>query len=385
MDKMRIVLIRSNPVRPYPRLEKMVSTLIKVGYKAHVLAWDREATYLAKEEMLRVSTGEVPITRFGIKAEFSAGSKTIISLLRFQLCILAWLVKHKNEYDVIHAYDFDTGFIGSLCARMLNKKLVYDIPDYYVDGHGLRGTIIGAWIQKKENAIIDYADATIICTEKRRNQIKGTNPKRLAVIHNTPQKEQLSEIIDENRFVFDNSKLRIGYVGIFGRTRFLDKIAEFVMRREDCEFHVGGYGQSMEKYFEDCSNLCPRIKYYGKLQYNETLYVESKCDIICAVYDPSIPNHDYAAPNKFYEALMIGKPIIMAKNTGVDEIVADNDIGIVINYDAESFEKAIDEFIKRKEDWKEMGERARFIYETQFSWNVMEKRIVDLYHQIEND
>ena len=32
-----------------------------------------------------------------------------------------------------------------------------------------------------------------------------------------------------------------------------------------------------------------------------------------AIYDPNISNHYYAAPNKFYEALMLGKPLIMVK------------------------------------------------------------------------
>ena len=53
---------------------------------------------------------------------------------------------------------------------------------------------------------------------------------------------------------------------------------------------------------------------YGKLQYSQTLALESQCDIRVATYDPSIRNHKYSAPNKFYESLMLGKPIIMAKD-----------------------------------------------------------------------
>lgn len=51
-----------------------------------------------------------------------------------------------------------------------------------------------------------------------------------------------------------------------------------------------------------------------------------------AIYDPKVPNHRYAAPNKFYEALMLGKPIVMAKNTGFDEIIEENNIGCLIEY-----------------------------------------------------
>ena len=42
IDMTGVVLIRSNPVRPYPRLEKMANFLARNGYKVTVLAWDRE-------------------------------------------------------------------------------------------------------------------------------------------------------------------------------------------------------------------------------------------------------------------------------------------------------------------------------------------------------
>ena len=72
---MNIVLIRSNPVRPYPRLEKMANCLLKRGYGIHVLAWDRDSEYAPKDELLSLPDGEVIITRIGIQGQFSGGIK----------------------------------------------------------------------------------------------------------------------------------------------------------------------------------------------------------------------------------------------------------------------------------------------------------------------
>ncbi len=382
MKNSRVVLIRSNPVNPYPRLEKTANALQRAGYSIKILAWDRNEEYKEREEIIKLPDGEAQIVRIGIKGEFSAGfRKNFFPLLKFQIFIYKWLHKHRDEYDIIHAYDFDTGFIANVCAKQLNKLLIYDIPDYYVDSHGLKGSTVGRVIKSCENRVINSADAVIICTEKRKEQIAGTNPKRLAVLHNTPYDKQYKEIND-NLFCFDENKLKLAYIGVFGKSRFLDKIAETVIKREDCEFHIGGFGGNMESYFEELSKKYSNIKYYGKISYDKTLYIEKNCDVMCAIYDPTVPNHYYAAPNKFYEALMLGKPLIMAKNTGVDEIVQQANIGAVIDYDVESLNNAIEHLMSRKKEWKEMSERARKLYDEKFSWSVMEKKLLDVYTEV---
>ena len=385
MKKRNVVMIRSNPVKPYPRLEKSANALAVQGYNVHVLAWDRDSNYPQKTEVLRLQNCSVPITRIGIASEFSAGiKKNFIPLIKFQIFIYRWLKQNRDWYDIIHAYDFDTGYTAKYCAMKFNKRLVYDIPDYYVDSHGLKGSKIGLWVKKNEDAIINYADATIICTEKRKEQIADATPKKLAVIHNTPyDKDDYGEI--HFAAEFDKKKLKIAYIGIFGKARFIDKIVEVIAKRNDCELHIAGYGANMEEYLRNMSLQFNNIKYYGKVDYNTTLYIEHNCDVLCAIYDPNVPNHRYAAPNKFYEALMLGKPLIVARDTGVDDIISKNNIGIVIDYNETDFDKALDCLIRRKAEWDDMGKRARRLYDTKYSLSVMEKRLIKLYTEIEEE
>lgn len=305
---MRIVLIRSNPVAPYPRLEKTANSLIKQGHKILVLAWDRSKTYRHENSKLNLPNGSANITRFGIPSQFGGGlKKNLIPLMKFQLRILSWLIRNRKSYDVIHAYDFDTGAISLICAKLLRKKLIYDIPDYYVDSHNLRGSNIGKIVQRAENTVINKADAVIICTEKRKQQISGTKPKKLIIVHNSPNDAICNGEVKTIDFKGNPEKLKIVYVGILDEGRFIKEIAETVSKRSDCEFHVGGFG-NFEEYLIKAANTYDNIFFYGKIPYNQTLELERYCDVITAIYDPSVPNHFYAAPNKFYESLMLGKP-----------------------------------------------------------------------------
>ncbi|MBD8589476.1 glycosyltransferase family 4 protein [Peribacillus simplex] len=379
---MRIVCIRSNPVAPYPRLEKMVNSLAKNGHNVHVLAWDRSQKYNCKSSLLNLTDSKVPITRFGIPGKFGGGFKqNAYSLLKFQIKIFLWLFKNRNSYDVIHAYDFDTGYTALKCAKLFKKKLVYDIPDYYIDSHGLKGSNIGEYVQKSENNIINKADAVIICTEKRKEQIAGTNPRRLVIIHNSPVSIQIQEELTTETLNENNNKLKIVYVGILAHSRFIKEIADIVIKRRDCEFHIGGFGE-LENYFRELSIENDNIYFYGKIPYNETIELEKKCDVITAIYDPRVPNHYYAAPNKFYEALMLGKPLIMAKDTGLDEVVKINEIGEIIDYSVESLNEAIELLNNNRDKWKLISQKAKALYMKNYSWEIMEKRIVDLYENL---
>lgn len=377
--KKRVVLIRSNPVRPYPRLEKMANCLVKNGCSVTVLAWDRDNDYAPREEELKLKDSTVKIVRIGLKGQFSGGiKKNLKGLLTFQKFIYSWLKTHRSEYDVIHAYDFDTGYTALKCAKRFNKKMVYDIPDYYVDSHDLNGTLIGKVVKHFEDSIINEADATILCTEERKNQIVGTTPKKLYVIHNTPDVDIEQVERDEN----SHGRLRLVYVGIFGKSRFIDKIAEIVATRADCEFHIGGYGAGMESYFEGMAKTHDNIFYYGRISYDKTIELERSCDVMCAIYDPSVPNHFYAAPNKFYEALSLGKPLIMARNTGMASIVEEYGIGEVINFDTESLSKAIDSLVKNRSKSSVISKKANELYRTKYSWKMMECVIKDLYSNL---
>jgi len=98
-----------------------------------------------------------------------------------------------------------------------------------------------------------------------------------------------------------------------------------------------------------------------------------------AIYDPSVPNHYYAAPNKFYEALMLGKPLIMAQNTGMDDIIYENYIGEVIEYSTEGFKIGFEKLKSQKHLWDDMTFKMQSLYNKCYKWEKMERRLQELY------
>lgn len=372
-----VVFLRSNPVQPDPRVEKEVGSLIKAGYNVIVLAWDRSEKYKMRESYLELKNGRVKIYRFGIPAIFGGGIKSNLkSLIVFQIYLIKWLFKYRNKYDIIHACDFDTAYIANHCSKILNKKFIYDIFDYYIDSFSVPKRLKKV-IEGMDHRVINSADGVIICSEKRKKQIKGTKPKLLAIVHNSPSLSNLNNCY----LNLNKNKIKIAYVGIFQNGRLLKGLANIIINNPNLELHIGGFGK-LDEYFQDLALKYNNIIYYGRLEYSKTIQLESSCDIMTAIYDPQILNHYYAAPNKFYEALMLGKPVIMAKNTGMDEIVSENNIGEVIDFNSESLEVGIQNLINRKVEWQEISSKMKQMYEKEYNWDEMEKRLLNLYKGI---
>lgn len=373
--KKRIVIARSNGVDPDSRVEKEANSLAKNGYDVTILAWDRSSNYRIRVDRKKLQNTTVKRISFGSKANFGEGFKSLKPFTLFQMRLAAWLFKHHKEYDAVHLCDFDTGFTGIKVAKFFHKKVIYDIFDYSgTDAKSFFDKTIKRW----EDNIINNADATIICTDERKRQIKGTNPKLLTVIHNTPADISVEEKPCKNN---PSNRMKIAYVGILQDYRLLKEMVHAIERMNDVELHIGGFGK-LDKYIKDESKHHDNIIYYGKLEYQDTLALENSCDIMTAIYDPEIGNHRFAAPNKFYEALFLGKPLIMVKGTGMSQIVKNEGIGVLIDYTEESFVDGVRQLISEKDSWPTMKQNMQNLYMRGFSWNEMERRLCGLYDQI---
>lgn len=373
---MKILYIRSNGLNQDSRFKKEVQSLDKVGHEVFAFSWNRDENHkINKTKIFSRST----LYNIGIKSSFGIGIKGIFPFLKFQIAILFFIISNRKNFDIIHACDFDTGLTVWLITRIIRKKYVYDIYDYYIDSHRISNQFKSV-VAYLENVVINSSEVTIICTEKRLEQISDSNPKQVVIIHNSPSKINYKRGNHENV----DSKLKIAYFGIFGNGRMLPELLEIVHNDEFLELHIGGYGL-LEKIVVDYAEKSENIKFYGKLDYEDVVNKEGTCDVLTALYDPNDRNHYYAAPNKFYEAAMLGLPVIMAKNTGMSELVSEYGNGINIStFSSESLKLAFKKLTNDYVNYHLNSLKFKELFSRKYSWEIMEKRLEELYLNIES-
>lgn len=377
-------MLRHNKVDPDPRVEKEVNSLLNNPHiNIEVLAWDRTENYKYRKDILALENGNAVIHRIGIIAGWGVGMrKNAIAFVKYVFKTFHWLVKHHKEYDIVHACDLQTVVPAIFPIILFRKKLVYDIYDYFSDtAHGSKYILkLSKWLETK---VINYATATIICSEQRKEQIKPAKPKRLVIIHNAPSKQQIRT--NSPSICKSNSdKPKLVYVGNLVEDRCIKEIVELAKKHQEVEFHIGGMG-ALEELVEATSKELNNLFFYGKMKYSDVLALEKDCDIMIAFYDQKVRNHRYAAPNKFYESLGLGKPLIMLHNTGVDEVIDKFALGSTVNQDVESMWEGISKLLHKKNEWLKIEKKSKELFNDEYCWDIMENRLNDLYCNLFNE
>lgn len=367
---MKVAFTRSSTIYDESRATKEIFAFLEQGYDVVVFGWDRKGDAKRQCESLFKSYSS-HITFNFYKGNIGNGAvQKIASRLKWN----QWLSKElskSNNINVIHACDYDTGGAVRRVAKKRGKLYVYDIYDYYVDAHPVP-TFLKNAIEKDEIRTINDAIATIICTEERKAQINKAKPQKMVVIHNSPDVEKPLSKEEEYDYA---------YCGALFDGRLVKEILDAYSNHTNFKFIVAGSGtyadlaKSMDKEYVN-------LTYKGAIPYSEVLEIETRSKVISAVYEPTIRNHQLCAPNKFYEALALGKPLIVCRGTGIDKVVEENEIGLVIDYNAEEFYYALKRLCDDSNLRLEMGIRARSLYEKRFRWTIMKERLIEIYRAL---
>jgi glycosyltransferase involved in cell wall biosynthesis len=80
---------------------------------------------------------------------------------------------------------------------------------------------------------------------------------------------------------------------------------------------------------------------------------------------------------------MLGKPLLMIKNTGLDGLVNEYEIGEVAeSISGTDIKKALDTLIACHDRWGGMSSRAVQLYKTRFNWDSMKKVLLEAYKEL---
>ncbi len=380
----RVLILRATPVHPDPRVEKVGRTLLQAGFSVQALGWDRSGELPAEE-----TQAGFPIRRLAVRAPWQRGVSNLPALARWQAAALNWLRLHRGEYDLVHACDFDAVTPALWARRLWGKKVVYDIFDFYADMLRATPGALKSIVRWLDLGAIGEVDAVILADEARRQQIAGSHPRRVEVVCNTPE-DVLPEIAEEpaegpseehDRSQAPAAQLRLAYAGLIQVERGLLPLLEVLAAHPEWRLDLAGEGAERGLILSEARRL-PNVAYHGILPYREALRMNYQADVLPAFYNPAIPNHRYASPNKLFEGMMLGRPVLAARGTGFDRLVNSLYCGLVVDY--ASLEQ-LDSALHKLEDAslrQRLGQNGRRAYEQSYSWGRMAERLVNLYRQV---
>lgn len=362
-----IIIIRSNAIIYSPRVTKIGISLSK-KYSVLILGWNRE-----KVSKKLIRDHELNIKLLGMEAPL--GRFSIISYLPFfWIWILANLIWSRPE--IVHACDLDAVLPCFLYKFIFRKTLVFDVCDRYAMAHiSPKHKLLYSIVNLLEEKSASNASVLITVADKLLATFRS-KPKNSAVIMNCSD-----DILTSNEILTRESndkieKFRLIFPGTISRDRGLEILSQAVNGLDNVELLIAGRVIDKELLHRILKE--PNVKYMGLLERVDALTLTSKSDVMVILYDPQVPNNNFSASNKLFEAMMFGLPIIT--NVSSDIVKAETDCGIVVNYcNVNQIRAAI---VRLKEDAKlrkRLGNNAREAYLQKYNWSNVEKKLFDIY------
>ena len=352
-----VLIIRSNAISNDPRVKKYISFLDSNNMEYNVLGWDRNGNNLEYKNCIF----------FRKKAGYNVGGlKAAWNRVLWMWFCYRQISKIKPAF--IHGCDLDSAFPAAMYKVIRNHKakLLFDVFDWFSATLYNQPKIVTSAFKWMEKFTSKHSNNIIICEKERLAQIPYNISSKVDVLPNIPMigKETSFKYKDES-LSFSNDNVTVSYVGGLYNERFLDELFD-VAEKGIINLLIAGYGDSrLENRCKQLSKL-ENVKYFGGVPYEQGLHISYNSDIIYAMYCKTNPNHIYAAPNKYYEAMLLGKPIITTKGTIVGDKVKVEDLGFVVEENKEHLIELLKSLSLDKNIWIAKGNKAKLLWDTKF-------------------
>lgn len=352
----------SNSVIRHPRIWKTVKSL-KKKYEISVLGWNREG--ISSEDINKYG---VPTSLFRIRAPFGRPTVILYYPLFWTWILFMLLVSRPG---IVHSIDLDTLLPCALYKLIARKRLVYDVHDRFGGYVPQKYKTLYDVINRAEEFLSKQANVLITVSEKVQETFR-LHPKNCEVIMN------FSEDYNVEKSKSKDGVLSLVYTGLILKDQGLEIVTSALRGLKDVRLVVAG--RVGDKELLDKMLELPNVKYVGLLERAKSLELEANSDAMVVLYDLHYRKNQLSSPNKIFEAMMCGIPLIT--NMEVN-LVREIDCGIIVDYNAGEVRDAIVNLRDNRALRNRLGNNGRKAFVEKYNWDRMEKKLFQIYTSLE--
>jgi len=115
---------------------------------------------------------------------------------------------------------------------------------------------------------------------------------------------------------------------------------------------------------------------------DEVIPMTMKADAVFCMFDPGDPMHLIGSPNKLFEAMACGRPIICTRGTHSGDLTEQEDVGLAVEYTEQALREAI---ISLRDDpalRERLGRNGLKAAITKYDWEREEAKLLALYREL---
>ncbi|MBV6422334.1 MAG: hypothetical protein NAOJABEB_00112 [Steroidobacteraceae bacterium] len=286
---------------------------------------------------------------------------------------------------IYHFHDPELIPWGMLLVFM-GKKVVYDVHED-VPKQILSKAWIPAFLRSPLSSLVAAIEwlgarfffSIVAATPSIRDRFKRINPDAID-INNFPLIGELDSVPIDWR----DKQLQVAYVGGITRIRGIQEIAKaMTLVRTGVRLQVAG--TFSEPSLERQVKGEPGWKLVDELGFVDRAGVAAVLQRAIAglvTYHPA-PNHVDAQPNKMFEYMSAGVPVIASNFPLWLEIIEGSRCGICVDPSKpQEIAEAIDYLASHPSDGEHMGRNGQAAVKERYNWSVEEKKLLEFYRMV---
>lgn len=365
-----------NPVSNDSRVLKETGSLIKNGLfnTIEIAGFHEEGN--SKQEWL----GKRKVRRFKLTTR-SFPKSLPFQVMKYIEWFLRLLFAYANKKIVIiHCHDLEPLPIAVVLKCLTGARLVYDAHEFETETYGKNG-IRKKLSQFTEGALVKHVDEMITVSPSIQDWYEKKYKISVSLLRNIPDlTEYQGNVIDlKGKLGIPNDSVLFLYLGHLSLGRGIENILNS-FSRSAVKHHVLflGTGHLFGKVIE-ASREHANIHHLAPVTPDKVVSYAKGADVGLCLYEDTCLNYRYCLPNKLFESILSGIPVLSSDLPDQSSIVSQYQAGWVVQNTVES----ISEFLR---DIKPSDVRSISVgleqRVSEFTWDNESQVLLEIYERV---
>lgn len=347
---------------------KICRSLVDAGYNVDLLVQNPGNEVLDGIKVIGLPVAEKKWDRF---------LKTIPALFRKVIQYPQGTIFHFHDPELI-----PIGLFLKSCGYRVIYDVHEDVPASILDKEWIYKPLRNLFSRiadKLEKLANSKLDATVVVTKSIRDRFNEST----YLIQNFPQLSEL-EMTSQREARLESPQ--VFYVGRISKQRCIVEMIEAIERtnaeREITFLLAGAFDDNELRESIENRKGWKFTDFKGRINRKELSKYAQNSFAGLVLFKP-VANHINAQPNKLFEYMAQGLPIIGSDFPLWREIVTENHCGLLVDPEkAEEISKAILWLESHPDEANKMGENGKKMVLKKYNWSIEEKKLLNLYSSI---
>ncbi len=370
------------------RVMRAATALAEAGYKVSIVDIEYESDRAPEEEVRGVLLKHVFMPGWSVyikRPDLWFFARAMVAFIRTLFLLL------RTPTDIYHTHD-ETGLPSCYIAALLRRKpLIFDAHEVPTSA---RQISIKALLKRCFLLIVPYCRAVITVSPSLVKEFRHLfHCREVCLVRNIPEYQVISKSDRFRQYLGFGSNVRIVlYQGNLQPDRGLDRLVRSaVFLERDIVIILMGRSikgqQSQLEALIASEGVSDHIKIVPAVPYKELLDWTASADIGLTIFPPEYSlSIRFTLPNKLFEYLMAGVPVLSSQLDAVVDVIHAYDVGQVVPSLAPAdLGAAINAMLADQTTLERMHHNALHASQHDLNWEKESLQLIQLYQRILRD